>query len=352
MQKCHFFVEKVRASPYLRHYQKLSDPKVNSGEKHAETYAEKHPPPVIKAMTMPIKVQSRFVESCNSGGDGRDHVVFENDSESESRSLSHSTNNENCVGDSASALAKNDRFVATGESTVNRKATQDDFGRCRSSTNMGTPDFVPKVVARHKRSKSLTSSFHRLLRREKRVDSVDGSGGSERRATIEDIRNIEPASDTNSGYISTPKMSLSTRRRSADDGHKKQTRRKSGRLRGFFRAISLNSIADSKRNSMFASDGLLCSKCKGNEVFPKKVFSTERFNSLKDERDMLKNERDRAVEEWSHAASRWEQMLDDMDAIMSELIQVRKLCFVCWPYSCKSIFITWLIEDTEDCHNC
>ena len=311
---------------------------MNSGEKYAETYTEKHPPPVIKAMTMPIKVQSRFVESCSSGGDGRDYVVFENNSESESRSLSHSTNNENCVGDSASGQAKQDRLVATGDSISDKKVTQEDFGRCRSSTNMGTPEFVPKVVARHKRSKSLTSSFHRLLRREKRVDSVDGSGDNGRRATIEDIRNVELASDTNNGNISTPKMSLSTRRRSEDDGHKKQARRKSGRLRGFFRAISLNSIADSKRNSMFASDGLLCAKCKGNEVFPSKVFATERFNSLKDERDMLKNERDRAVEEWSHAASRWEQMLDDMDAMMSELIQVTQLCFGCWSFSCKSIF--------------
>ena len=307
----------------MRHYQKFSEPKVNTGEK----YAEKYPPPVIKSMTLPLKVQTILVESYQGKDERPESLVSENSGENESGNF---TNHENGIGGFRSIQPEKECHIATGELSVDKKCTQDDFERCRSPGNMIVLDPVPRPVAKHKRSKSLTNSFQKLLRREKRLGSLDGSSEEQRKPSNDNAvvsRNIEQASDRNTGYLSTPKMSLSTRRRSADDGklelHKKPTRRKSGRFRGFFRTISLNSIADTKRNSMFASDGLLCSKCKVNEALPRKVFSVERFNSLRDERDMLKNERDRAVEEWSHAASRWEQMLDDMDTMMSELAQVR-----------------------------
>ena len=278
-------------------------------------------------MTLPIKVQTILVESCQGKDECPELFVSGNSSDIESGKL---TNHENSISGIRSVQPKIESHIASGKLSKDKQYMQYDYEPSRSSSNMTLLDSIPKPAGKHKRSKSLTNSFQKLLRREKRLGSLDGSSEEQRRPTNGNAvvsRNNEQASDRSTGYISTPKMSLSTRRRSSDDGkaelHKKPTRRKSGRFRGFFKAISLNSIADTKRNSMFASDGLLCSKCKGNEALPGKMFSIERFHSLRDERNMLKNERDRAVEEWSHATSRWEQMLDDMDALMSELAQVR-----------------------------
>ena len=280
-------------------------------------------------MTLPIKVQSFLVENCPVRDEKPQLKVSRCISENGAENLPCSSTQ----GRGVSEL----RFVqtrqnSTGGSMKGKKYGQGDLERNASSSNATIPDStVPKALTKHKRSRSLTTSFQRLLRREKRLGSFDGSSDEQKRASNDNIRNIEATSDKNNGPIPTPKLSLSTKRGSADDGksdlHRKPSRRKSWRFREFFRAKSLNSIADSKSNPIFASDGLLCSKCKETGTLSRKVFSLERFNSLKDERDMLKSERDRAVEEWSHAATRWEQMLDDMDSLMSELIQVQLVNF-------------------------
>ena len=280
-------------------------------------------------MTLPVKVETvLFVERQKARDESPDSVFSENSSENETGPSSSSMKYEKITGEcSATKNIITENIITAGDFAL-KGTTDNDL----APIIVASRDSPAKTKPKHKRSKSLTNSFQRFLRREKRLSSLDGGG--ENGISNENIRQGEP--DAKAGSLSTPKMSLGMRR-SADDENAevntKVTRKKSSKLKGFFRTISLNNIVESKRNAALAGDRL-CSKCGENKGLPRKVLSFERFNSLKDERDMFKSERDRAVEEWSHAASRWEQMLDDMDSMMSELVQVR----------CTDIFYTICVK--------
>ena len=312
----YFSAEKVRSSPYLRHYKKFSEPPLHTWE----SCTEKFPPPEIKSMTLPVKINAVLLEGREVTDESPDSVFSENGDENDVGSSRMEQPDGidkwhcNDVREKVEVVVSDEGVVKVGRPVVyNRELSMDVVNENYSAV-------TPRATTKLKRSKSLTSSFQKLLRRDKRLSSAEG----EHQGVISE-KVLGRGSDNVAGILASPKMRPSARRLSDEsekrDGSKKMARRMSRGLRGFFRTISLNNIVESKRNATFASSES-CEKCRLNESMSRMVLPLERFNSLTDERDMLKSERDRAVEEWSQAASRWEQMLDDMDAMMSELIQV------------------------------
>lgn len=286
-------------------------------------------------MTLPMKVQkvqSLFIENGGKGDsyNSKDSLHCEKSiaqatemslpkkSTDEISALPEDNNNAACF-----AIAEK---AESNMSRQERNENENLYGHSGNSSLTvidGPLDSTPKNGVKHKRSKSLTGNFQKLLRREKRLSSTDENKSSRNKVNGA-VCGGEAAN--NVGFLSTPKGSPIQRRHSEDDGEpevrRKLAYRMNSRLKGFFRTISLNSISDSKRNSSFISNES-CQRCKEKEHMLRNVISMETFNTLADERDVLKKERDRAVEEWSLAASRWEKMLDDMDSMMSELVQVR-----------------------------
>ena len=319
-------IEKVMSSPYLRHYEKFNAAKFS---------AEKHPPPQVKSMTMPIKIPNNFDEQRHLSFDGKEAsgVYSEPNVKVSSVAIKHRMESKAFVYQSSLESA-NQQQVAV---LVNEPEEPID-----SSNVLGANSF--KVISNHRRSKSFTNGIQRFLKREKRRGSLDTRDTDKLRQN-EDLGNdfVEVFAKNDkraprwkagrerqaSAATVTPKVSLSKRRSRSDnddstegsDAIKKEMKKKSSKFRGFFRAISLNNIGEARKTAALPHENWCAN---GREDMPtrKKVLSLERFNTLKDERDLLRNERDRAVEEWSEAASRWERMLDDMDSLMNELVQV------------------------------
>ena len=351
-------LEKVQASPYLRQYGKFGktksfwkglSSKLENGENN-NTVNEPLPPPKIKSMTVPhrikaVNVKPYILPEAGEGyvfSDPNETPVFDTNDESEA---GNSKKGRNVIQRSVSDVGRGDDGGAgCGAAKVHYRYVediQDPPSVSTSAVSSVSQASRGYKVKDKKASAGLDSSespskhrrfgIQRLLRKDKRKSSsaVD-------RKEMEKAQGLEAKHGVDSAAVAscvereneTLKLSTVRRRRSDgeasgvhDEATKKVARRRNSKLKGFFRAISMSNVSEARRASAFEEENL-CAGCQEKRDTPRKAPSLERFNSLKDERDLLRGERDRAVEEWSEAASRWEQMLDDMDALMAELIQV------------------------------
>lgn len=351
-------LEKVQASPYLRHYGKFGKTKLywkglssnlENGENN-NSFNEPLPPAKIKSMTVPHRIKTLTVKPYILPEAGEGYVFADPNKTPLSDTIDeieagNSKRGRSMVQRSVSDVGKGDEVGArAGAAKVHYRCVedvQDSSSASTSAVSSGSQSGKGHKMKDRKASAGLDSSespskhrrfgIQRLLRKDKRKSSsaVDSK-------EVEKMQGLEAKDGIDGAEINscvereneTPKLSAVRRRRSDgeasgehEEATKKVARRRNSKLKGFFRAISMSNVSEAKRASAFEEENL-CPGCQEKRAVPRKAPSLESFNSLKDERDLLRGERDRAVEEWSEAASRWEHMLDDMDALMAELIQV------------------------------
>ena len=381
-------VEKVQASPYLRQYGKFGktklywkglSSKLENGENN-NTVNEPFSPPKIRSMTVPhrikaVNVKPYILPEAGEGyvfSDPKKAPVFDTNDEIEA---GDSRKGRSVVQRSVSDVGKgDDGGVGCGAAKVHFRYVEDIQDSPIVSTSAVNSVSQPSKgfkIKDKKASAGLDSSespskhrrfgIQRLLRKDKRKSSsaVD-SKEMEKAQGLDAKHGIDSAAAESCVEREGEALKLSTLRRRRSDGEaagghdeatKKVARRRNSKLKGFFRAISMSNVSEARRASAFEEENL-CPGCQEKRDTPRKAPSLERFNSLKDERDLLRGERDRAVEEWSEAASRWEQMLDDMDALMAELMQVshRSFLFNRGNHIFTNTFLTWLMmQDRVRC---